>query len=285
MLVGPAGGGRLRQFTVDDGPMEEVESVVVGRAAVERGDRDVVVGLVDGTNSKEVAHEVRVGAGRPRLETARRHRVGEWRQAGAGQIAVVDRQGGGTSGIDAVDTSTEHDVVARPGGVDQLAARMDMGVAGSQTMLGRTRRELGCFEPGMVRCDVMDVDVFRGVCGPVGDPSRGLQLAGRPKVAAGDGQGHGTRRHDGEQQTMEADGARVGGGQPGDRAVVLGQQRVGRRRRWQHAFGGAEHDDDVDVEADRTGEWADGDAVADPSLARAVTRRDRPRAPSGTDGA
>ena len=63
---------------------------------------------------------------------------------------------------------------------------------------------------------------------------------------------------------MHPQGRRIGLGQAGGGAIGIGQQRIVGGSRRQRALGRAEDDRDIDVEADRATERADGDAVADP---------------------
>ena len=72
----------------------------------------------------------------------------------------------------------------------------------------------------------------------------------------------------GEEETVHPGGQGVGGGKAREFSVGLGQQWVAPRGRREQTVGGADHDDHVDVETDGTGEGPDGDAVADPALAR-----------------
>ena len=66
---------------------------------------------------------------------------------------------------------------------------------------------------------------------------------------------------------MQPGGTGIGGREPGQRPVGLGQQRVAPRGGRQHALGRADDDDHVDVEPDRAGERPDRDTVADAPLA------------------
>ena len=68
--VGPSGRRGLGELAGDDRAVEPIECGVVEAAALEGGDRDLVVGFVDREEMQQVAHEVRVRATRPALEPA-----------------------------------------------------------------------------------------------------------------------------------------------------------------------------------------------------------------------
>ena len=126
MLVGPAARSGRRHGPVEHRPVQAVDGVVDGRAAVERAQRLDVGGLVDGPHAEHVVHEVGVGAGGPRLDARRRDGGRQRRDAPAGQVAVELGE-----------------PIARPGVAEPQRPAEDGVVAASATGRG-CRRRPGC---------------------------------------------------------------------------------------------------------------------------------------------
>ena len=130
----------------------------------------------------------------------------------------------------------------------------------AEAVLGGARREHGRADPGVVRSD--DTDVV----GPRDDPARQLDRRRRTQVAAWRSDGDGAGGERGQQHSVQPHRAGIGGGEPCQRTVGFGEQRIAGRSWRQQSFGRAQHDRDVDVETNGSGEGCCGDAMADPSL-------------------
>ena len=286
VLVGPSRRAGRRRVAVEHGLVQAVDGVVEGRAPVERGDRHDVLGLVDRSNPEQVAHEVGVRARRPRLDAGGRDR----------RVERCDRR--------SVDRSPSYSVNASPARasrrrtarastssvreervVADVAAGAAPGPQLAHAVLGRRHRELGGRQP-------VDVGVDHPHRrGPVAVGARGREPARRVV----DGRGPQVAPRDGDEDPAgvvvtaarnwrwATRGPLGGARQPGGLPLVVAEQRVDGRRRREQALDRPEDDDEVDVEAARSGEEADVDAVADRAAAgrRDVELGDERRAELG----
>ena len=151
-----------------------------------------------------------------------------------------------TSARRSTSSSRARDAVA------DVLAGADPGPQLADAVLGGGDRELGVGQAVGVGVHVASGRRAERTAGgdEVGDPARLVARGRGPQVAAGHGDERGRRRRDGgEELAVHGGGPLVGALQPGQRPLVVADQRVDDGRRRDEPVGGTEHDGDVDVEA------------------------------------
>ncbi len=250
----------MGECAVDHGLVEHVERGVVSGASIAGGDADLVAGFLDRFDIEQVVVVVGVGARGPRLEPTGRDHVVEPRNLGGGQVAVVLGEQVAASGLDQTQAPLEHHVGGGGDLVAEWATGSDVLQAPAEAVLGGAGRERDSADAGVVRCDGAEV------VGPVPDPARQLDRRRRTEVATRCGDGDSTGGERGQQHTVQPNRARIGSGETCQGAVGFGEQGIAGRSWREEALGRSEHDGDVDVEADGSGEGRRRDAMADTSL-------------------
>ena len=265
VLVGPARRGRLGQAAVDHVPVEEVERLVVDEATVECPDGHLGVGLLDGLHPQDVADEVAVWAGTPRLDAGRRDRpLDRRRDVGPAEVTVERRQGRAEARRAHREAGPHRRIQVGEVG-HRLGAPLTASteeVAEASLTVGRSEHDVA--EALRGRLDHLD-PLAHARRGDVEVPGR-LVGRGRAEVAPWEGDdrvGSGDER---QVLVVEADRSFVGSGETRPFAVGVTEERIGAGRRREQALRGAHDDGDVDVESGGGRQRPDRDTRSDAAL-------------------